>query len=104
MKTALLRAGFPAHLEIPLSSHLEILCRFRFWSKADESRRALNVAQLIKIRIERMNGARCLQPLRPTSRAGSTVAGCDFGWHTTGHEPEGILAERGIAISVCANS
>jgi hypothetical protein len=40
---ALLKEDFPAHLEIPLTSHLEILCWFRFWSKADESARALNV-------------------------------------------------------------
>ncbi|WP_168195537.1 hypothetical protein [Bradyrhizobium sp. NAS80.1] len=51
----MLKAEFPTHLEIPFASHLEILCWFRFWSTADESRRALNVAQLIKIRIERMN-------------------------------------------------
>jgi hypothetical protein len=40
---ALLKEDFPAHLEIPLTSHLEILCWFRFWSKADESACALNV-------------------------------------------------------------
>jgi hypothetical protein len=43
MKTALLKAEFPAHLEIPFASHLEILCWFRFWSKADECRRALSL-------------------------------------------------------------
>ncbi|WP_143197869.1 hypothetical protein [Bradyrhizobium sp. AS23.2] len=61
MKTALFKAEFPAHLEIPFASHLEILCWFRFWSKADESRRALNAAQLIKIRIERMSAVCALQ-------------------------------------------
>jgi hypothetical protein len=30
MKAALLKAKFPAHLEIPFASHLEILCWFRF--------------------------------------------------------------------------
>jgi hypothetical protein len=45
MKTALLKAEFPAHLEIPFASHLEILCWFRFWSKADECRRAFNLSK-----------------------------------------------------------
>jgi hypothetical protein len=76
MRTALLKAGFAAHLEIPFASHLEILCSFRFWSTAGESRRALNVAQLIKIRIEQMTlSARCkVRPLPLMLRAGSTVA------------------------------
>jgi hypothetical protein len=60
-KEASIKTEFPAHLEIPFASHLEILCWFRFWSKADEGRRALNVARLIKIRIERMNAVCALQ-------------------------------------------
>jgi hypothetical protein len=47
---------------------------FVFRSKEDESRRAFNVAQLIKIRIERMNAVCAFRPLPLMSRAGSTVA------------------------------
>jgi hypothetical protein len=45
---------FPAHLEIQLSPHLEILCWFRFGGRPDGRRRGLNAAQH-QIRIERVN-------------------------------------------------
>jgi hypothetical protein len=58
---ALLEPEFPAHLEIGFALHLEILCWFRFWSKAGGSCRGWDAAQPIKIRIERVNAACKLQ-------------------------------------------